>query len=100
VQVIPAIDLERGRSRVVYWPGAAAGIGAPTDRAERIAERFVAMGAPLVHLVDFEGARTGVPGNLEAVSAIAAAAVRISDFFMGHLFSCPPHTVGKTPDMS
>jgi len=72
VQVIPAIDLERGRSRVVYWPGAAAGIGAPTDRPERIAERFVAMGAPLVHLVDFEGARTGVPGNLDAVGAIAS----------------------------
>ena len=70
--VIPAIDLERGRSRVVYWPGAAAGIGAPTDRPERIAERFVAMGAPLVHLVDFEGARTGVPGNLDAIGAIAS----------------------------
>ena len=72
MQVIPAIDLERGRSRVVYWPGAAAGIGAPTDRPDRIAERFVAMGAPLVHLVDFEGARTGVPGNLDAVGAIAS----------------------------
>lgn len=72
MQVIPAIDLERGRSRVVFWPGAAAGIGAPTDRPERIAERFVAMGAPLVHLVDFEGARTGVPGNLDAVGAIAS----------------------------
>ena len=72
MHVIPAIDLERGRSRVVYWPGAAAGIGAPTDRPERIAERFVAMGAPLVHLVDFEGARTGVPGNLDAVGAIAS----------------------------
>ena len=72
MQVIPAIDLERGRSRVVYWPGAAAGIGAPTDRPEQIAERFVAMGAPLVHLVDFEGARTGVPGNLDAVGAIAS----------------------------
>ena len=72
MQVIPAIDLERGRSRVVYWPGAAAGIGAPTDRPEQIAERFVAMGAPLVHLVDFEGARTGVPGNLDAIGAIAS----------------------------
>ncbi len=47
VQVIPAIDLEGGRSRIVYWPGAAAGIGAPTDRPDRIAERFVAMGATL-----------------------------------------------------
>jgi phosphoribosylformimino-5-aminoimidazole carboxamide ribotide isomerase len=72
VQVIPAIDLDRGRSRVVYWPGAAAGVGAPTDRPERIAEAFVARGARLVHLVDFDGARTGQPGNLDAVGAIAA----------------------------
>ena len=72
MQVIPSIDLERGRSRVVYWPGAAAGIGAPTDRPERIAERFVAMGAPVVHLVDFEGARGGTPANLDAVGAVAS----------------------------
>ena len=72
MQVIPAIDLEAGRSRIVFWPGASAGIGAPTDRADRIAERFVAMGARLVHLVDFDGARAGTPANLEAVGAIAA----------------------------
>jgi phosphoribosylformimino-5-aminoimidazole carboxamide ribotide isomerase len=72
MQVIPAIDLEGGRSRIVYWPGAAAGIGAPTDRPDRIAERFVAMGARVVHLVDFEGARSGSPGNLDALGAIAS----------------------------
>ena len=70
--VIPAIDLEGGRSRVVYWPGAAAGIGAPTDRPDRIAERLVAQGAPVIHLVDFEGARTGTPVSLEVVGAIAS----------------------------
>ena len=72
MQVIPSIDLQGGRSRVVYWPGRPTGIGAPTDRPERIAERLVAQGARLIHLVDFEGARPGSPANLEAVGAIAA----------------------------
>jgi phosphoribosylformimino-5-aminoimidazole carboxamide ribotide isomerase len=72
VLVIPSIDLEGGRSRVVYWPGASTGIGAPTDRPERIVERVVAQGARLVHLVDFDGARAGSPGNLDAVGAIAS----------------------------
>lgn len=72
MQIIPSIDLERGRSRIVYWPGAAAGIGSPSDRPERIAERFVAMGAPVVHLVDFDGARRGTPVNLDAVGAVAS----------------------------
>ncbi len=72
MQVIPSIDLERGRSRVVSWPGASTGEGSPTDRPERIAERFVALGAPVIHLVDFDGARAGQPANLEAIGAIAS----------------------------
>ena len=61
MRVIPAIDLEKGRSRIVFWPGASAGIGTPTDRPDRIAERFVALGAPVVHVVDFDGARAAFP---------------------------------------
>ncbi|MBF8289312.1 MAG: hypothetical protein HW391_280 [Chloroflexi bacterium] len=72
MQVIPAIDLERGRSRVVFWPGVSSGVGAPTDRPDRIAEHFVGLGATLIHVVDFDGARAGSPVNLEAVGAIAA----------------------------
>lgn len=72
MQVIPSIDLEGGRSRVVFWPGAATGVGAPTDRPERIIERLVEQGARLLHLVDFDGARAGSPANLEAVGAIAS----------------------------
>ncbi len=72
MQVIPAIDLERGRSRVVFWPGVSTGIGAPTDRPERIAEHFVGLGAPLIHVIDFEGARQGAPVNTDAIGAIAA----------------------------
>ena len=70
--VIPAIDLEKGRSRVVFWPGVSAGIGAPTDRPERIAEHFVSLGAPLIHVIDFDGARNGAPVNVEAIGAIAS----------------------------
>jgi len=70
--VIPAIDLQKGRSRIVYWPGVATGAGAPTDRPDIIAERFVSLGARLIHLVDFDGARAAAPVNLEAVGAIAS----------------------------
>jgi phosphoribosylformimino-5-aminoimidazole carboxamide ribotide isomerase len=72
VLVIPAIDLENGRSRIVYWPGAAAGLGAPTDRPDRIAERFVALGARLIHVVDFAGARAGAPAELDVIGSIAS----------------------------
>ena len=72
MQVIPAIDLEKARSRIVFWPGVASGVGAPTDRPDRIAEHFVALGAPVIHLVDFDGARAGTPVNLETVGTIAA----------------------------
>jgi phosphoribosylformimino-5-aminoimidazole carboxamide ribotide isomerase len=72
VLIIPSIDLDNGRSRIVHWPGAAAGIGAPSDRPEAIAERFVAQGARAVHLVDFDGARQGRPVNLDAVGRVAA----------------------------
>ena len=70
--VIPAIDIEKGRSRVVFWPGVSTGIGAPTDRPERIAEHFVSLGAPLIHVVDFDGARNGAPINTDAIGAIAS----------------------------
>jgi phosphoribosylformimino-5-aminoimidazole carboxamide ribotide isomerase len=72
VLVIPSIDLEGGRSRVVYWPGASTGVGAPTDRPDRIASGFVERGARVVHLVDFDGARAGSPVNLELVGTVAS----------------------------
>ena len=68
----PSIDVAGGRSRVVVWPGVSAGTGTPTDRPDRIAERFVELGARVVHVVDFDGARTGRPANLEAIGSIAA----------------------------
>lgn len=72
MQVIPSIDVRDDRSRIVFWPGVSAGTGAPTDRPEAIARRFAELGAGLVHVVDFDGARTGAPANLAAIGRIAS----------------------------
>ena len=75
--VIPAIDLEAGRSRVVYWPGAAAGIGAP-DRpagADRRAVRRPGRPAPPPRRLR-RRAEPASPANLEAVGAVAARVAR------------------------
>jgi phosphoribosylformimino-5-aminoimidazole carboxamide ribotide isomerase len=71
--VIPSIDLTGGRSRLVWWPGASAGAGAPTDRPERIARMLVEDGATVIHLVDLDGARAGQPLALGSISDVARA---------------------------
>lgn len=71
MRIVPSIDLDGGRSRIVFWPGAAIGVGAPTDQPARIARHFVDRGATLIHLVDFDGARAGAPQNLAAIGAVA-----------------------------
>lgn len=74
--VLPSIDLQGGRSRLVWWPGAATGTGTPSDRPAAIAAAFVAQGAPAIHLVDLDGAGQGMPANLEAVAAVARAVAK------------------------
>lgn len=73
MKIVPSIDLQAGRSRLVMWPGAATGEGSPTDRPEKIAEYFVSLGAPMVHLVDLDGATRGAPVNTDAVQRISRA---------------------------
>jgi phosphoribosylformimino-5-aminoimidazole carboxamide ribotide isomerase len=73
MQVIPSLDLRAGRSRLVFWPGAATGTGTPTDHPERIARHFVEHGAQVIHLVDLDGAAAGRPVNTDAIGAVARA---------------------------
>ena len=73
MRIVPSIDLQTGRSRLVLWPGAATGEGSPTDRPEKIASYFVGLGAPLLHLVDLDGAQRGAPVNTDAVQRISRA---------------------------
>ena len=69
--LVPSLDLKEGRSRLVFWPGAASGTGSPTDRPEAIARAFVDLGAPLLHLVDLDGAVRGAPANTDAIQRIS-----------------------------
>lgn len=71
--LIPSLDLKEGRSRLVFWPGAASGTGSPTDRPETIARAFVEIGAPMIHLVDLDGAMRGAPANTDAIQRISRA---------------------------
>jgi phosphoribosylformimino-5-aminoimidazole carboxamide ribotide isomerase len=71
MQVIPSLDIHAGRSRLVWWPGASSGVGSPTDRPAVIARSLVQQGAPLIHLVDLDGARAGRPVNLEVIASVA-----------------------------
>lgn len=73
MQLIPSLDLQAGRSRLVFWPGAATGVGTPTDRPEQIARHFVGLGAPLIHLVDLDGAARGAPANVDAIQRVSRA---------------------------
>lgn len=73
MQLIPSLDLQAGRSRLVFWPGAGAGSGTPTDRPEAIARHFVHLGAPMIHLVDLDGATRGAPANVDAIQRISRA---------------------------
>ena len=83
MRIVPSIDLDGGRSRIVFWPGAATGVGAPTDQPARIARHFVDRGATLIHLVDFDGARAGAPMNLAAIGAVAVYAGLVASFSLG-----------------
>ena len=73
MQLIPSIDVTGGRSRLVWWPGAGSGLGSPTDRPERIARSWVESGAPVIHLVDLDGAKAGQPVSLSVIAEVARA---------------------------
>lgn len=75
MQLYPAIDLRDGRCVRLYqgdYDRETAYDGDPVERARA----FEAAGAPWIHVVDLDAARTGRPVNREVVAEIACA-VRI-----------------------
>lgn len=69
VIVYPAIDLFGGKA-VRLLRGDYNRMTVYSDRPIQVAEDFLAAGADHIHLVDLEGARTGVPGNSDAIADI------------------------------
>ena len=72
MQLFPAIDLRGGQCVRLYQGD----YGRETiygDDPVSQAKAFVAAGAPWVHVVDLDAARTGEPVNRPVIAAIAAA---------------------------
>ena len=72
MQVIPAIDLVEGRC-VRLMQGDFDEQTVYSDDPESVARRWALSGAERLHVVDLEGARTGIPVNMDTVRRIAAA---------------------------
>lgn len=72
MDLFPSIDLRGGRV-VRLLQGDYARETTYGDDPVEVARRFADAGAPWVHVVDLDAARTGDPQNREAVAAIAAA---------------------------
>ena len=72
MRLVPSIDLVNGRSRLVFWPGAASGTGTPTDRPEKIATAFVSpLGA-----ADDEAVVKALNGHAKFIRGRATHALR------------------------
>jgi len=72
MEILPAIDLRGGRC-VRLTQGDYERETVFDDDPAAVARRWVSQGARRIHVVDLDGARDGVRGNAEAVSAIVAA---------------------------
>ena len=72
MEIIPAIDLRGGKCVRLYQGDYGRETVFSEDPVD-VAARWVSQGATRLHIVDLDGARSGVPANLAAVKAIASA---------------------------
>ena len=71
MQLIPAIDLKDGKCVRLYQGDFAAQTDYPDD-PESLLDKYRALGAAWLHVVDLDGARDGAEGNSTIVRALAA----------------------------
>ena len=72
MNIFPAIDLYGGKA-VRLYKGDYAQMTVYNDDPTAVAKDFQAAGAKFMHLVDLEGAKTGIPANTATVRALAEA---------------------------
>ncbi len=72
IEVIPAIDLRRGKCVRLYQGDYETETIFSDDPVE-VALEWQSLGAPRLHLVDLDGAATGEPCNLDIIKEIAGA---------------------------
>ena len=72
MNIFPAIDLYGGKA-VRLYKGDYAQMTVYNDDPTAVARDFQAAGANCLHLVDLEGAKTGIPANTATVRALAEA---------------------------
>jgi phosphoribosylformimino-5-aminoimidazole carboxamide ribotide isomerase len=72
MEIIPAIDMKEGRC-VRLLQGRFDQETVYSNDPVEVARKWEAEGAPRIHLVDLDGARSGAPQNLAVVEKIAAA---------------------------
>ena len=70
MNIFPAIDLYGGKA-VRLYKGDYAQMTVYNDDPTAVAKDFQAAGAKYLHLVDLEGAKTGIPANTATVRALA-----------------------------
>ena len=72
MNIFPAIDLFGGKA-VRLFKGDYSQMTVYNDNPVSVAEDFKACGAKHIHLVDLEGAKSGVPANQETIKKICAS---------------------------
>ena len=72
MEVIPAIDL-RGGKCVRLYQGDYAQETVYSEDPVAMALHWQEMGAPRIHIVDLDGAASGIPQNMDSIASIASA---------------------------
>ena len=72
MELIPAIDLSGGKC-VRLYQGDYANETVYSDEPAEVAAHWATLGVPRLHVVDLDGAREGIPTNLDVVQDILSA---------------------------